>query len=113
MLELLILKALYGWLDYNFNDVLQLLSWYLPQPNYVATNTYQANKVISLLTIGFVKCTHAKKNPSFTALIHSMIWTNALDFVQASVRIMSLTLGINLLAVPPLRGRGEKKLVHI
>jgi hypothetical protein len=30
VLELLILKAKYGWSDYSFNDLLCLLSWLLP-----------------------------------------------------------------------------------
>jgi hypothetical protein len=30
VLELLILKAKYGWSDYSFNDLLHLLSWVLP-----------------------------------------------------------------------------------
>jgi hypothetical protein len=35
VLELLILKAKYGWSDCSFNDLLRLLSWLLPQPNLV------------------------------------------------------------------------------
>ena len=46
VLELLILKAKYGWSDCSFNDLLCLLSWVLPQPNSVPANTYQAKKVI-------------------------------------------------------------------
>jgi hypothetical protein len=53
--ELLILKAKYGWSDCSFNDLLRLLSWLLPQPNSVPANTYQAKKVISLLTMGVEK----------------------------------------------------------
>ena len=48
VLELLILKAKYGWSDYSFNDLLCLMSRLLPQPNTVPANTYQAKKVISL-----------------------------------------------------------------
>ena len=40
VLELFILKAKYDWSDYSFNDLLRLLSWLLPQPNSVPTNTY-------------------------------------------------------------------------
>jgi hypothetical protein len=40
MLELLILKAKYGWSNYSFNDLLDLLSWLLPKPNSVSANTY-------------------------------------------------------------------------
>ena len=61
MLELLILKAKYSWLDYSFNDLLCLLSWVPPQPNSVPANTYQAKKVISPLTMG-VKKIHACSN---------------------------------------------------
>uniref|UniRef100_C6JSD6 Uncharacterized protein n=1 Tax=Sorghum bicolor TaxID=4558 RepID=C6JSD6_SORBI len=45
VLELLILKAKYGWSDSSFNDLLGLVSWVLPQPNLVPTNTYHAKKV--------------------------------------------------------------------
>ncbi|WVZ57997.1 hypothetical protein U9M48_008316 [Paspalum notatum var. saurae] len=52
VLELLILKAKYGWSDSSFNDLLKLLSWLLPKPNFVPANTYQAKKVVSPLTMG-------------------------------------------------------------
>jgi hypothetical protein len=55
VLELLILKAKYGWSDCSFNDLLGLLSWVLPQPNLVPTNTYHAKKVISPLSMGVEK----------------------------------------------------------
>jgi hypothetical protein len=55
VLELLILKAGYGLSDCNFNDLLRLLSWLLPQPNSVPTNTYQAKKVISPLIMSVEK----------------------------------------------------------
>ena len=55
VLELLILKAKYGWSDCSIYDLLRLLSWVLPQPNSVPANTYQAKKVISPLTMGVEK----------------------------------------------------------
>ena len=55
VLELLILKAKYGWSYCSFNVLLRLLSWVLPQPNSVLANTYQAKKVISPLTMGVEK----------------------------------------------------------
>ena len=61
VLELLILKAKYGWSDSNFNDLLKLLSWLLPKPNFAPTNTYEAKKVISPLTMG-VERIHACPN---------------------------------------------------
>jgi hypothetical protein len=61
VLELLILKAKYGWSDYSFNDLLRLLSWLLPQPNSVLENAYQAKKVIIPLTMGTEKI-HACPN---------------------------------------------------
>ena len=61
VLELLILKAKYGWSDHSFNDPLCLLSWLLPQPNSVPANTYQAKKVINPLTMGVEKI-HACPN---------------------------------------------------
>ena len=63
LLELLVLKAKYGWLDYSFNDLLRLLSWLLPQPNIVPSNTYQAKNVISPLTM-WVEKIHACPNNS-------------------------------------------------
>ena len=61
VLELLILKAKYSWSDCSFDDLLHLLSWVLPQQNLVPTNTYQAKKVISPLTMGVEKI-HACPN---------------------------------------------------
>ena len=61
MLELLILKAKYGWSDCSFDDLLCLLAWLLPQPNSVPANTYYAKKVISPLTMGVEKI-HACPN---------------------------------------------------
>jgi hypothetical protein len=61
VLELLILKAKYGWSDCSFNDLLCLLSWLLPQPISVPTNIYQAKKVISPLIMDVEKI-HACPN---------------------------------------------------
>jgi hypothetical protein len=55
VLELLILKAKYGWSDCSFDDLLHLLSSVLPLPNLVPSNTYHAKKVISPLTMGVEK----------------------------------------------------------
>ena len=52
VLDILILKAKYGWSDRSFNDLLTLLVVVLPKPNFVSTNTYQAKKLISPLTMG-------------------------------------------------------------
>jgi hypothetical protein len=65
MLELLILKAKYGWSDCSFNDLLRLLSWLLPQPNSVPANTYHTKKVINPLTMGVEKSMHAPTTVSF------------------------------------------------
>jgi hypothetical protein len=61
VLELLILKAKYGWSDCSFDDLLHLLSSVLPLPNLVPSNTYQVKKVISPLTMGVEKI-HACPN---------------------------------------------------
>ena len=68
VLELLILKAKYGWSDCSFNDLLRLLSWVLPQPNLVSANTYQAKKVISPLTMG------VEKNPCMPQPLYPFSW---------------------------------------
>jgi hypothetical protein len=73
VLELLILKAKYSWSNYSFNDLLRLLSWLLPQPNSVPTNTYQAKKVISPLTMGVKKSMHAPTIVSFFVVTCSKI----------------------------------------
>jgi hypothetical protein len=72
VLELLILKAKYSWPECSFNDLLvDLLSWLLPQPNFVPTNTYEVKKVISPLTIRVEKeSMHARATGSFTVVIH-------------------------------------------
>jgi len=61
VIELLILKAKYGWSDSSFNDLLELLTSLLPKSTFVPTNTYQAKKVISPLTMG-VERIHACPN---------------------------------------------------
>ena len=61
VLDILILKAKYGWSDRSFNDLLTLLAVVLPKPNFVPTNTYQAKKLISPLTMG-VERIHACPN---------------------------------------------------
>ena len=55
------LKAQYGWSDYNFDDLLSLLSRVLPLPNKVPANTYHVKKVINPLTMGVEKI-HACPN---------------------------------------------------
>jgi hypothetical protein len=61
VLDILILKAKYGWSDRSFNDLLTLLVVVLPKPNFVPTNIYQAKKLISALTMG-VERIHACPN---------------------------------------------------
>ena len=61
VLELLILKAKYGWSDSSFNDLMKLLFWLLSKPNFVPENTYQAKKIISPLTMGIERI-HACPN---------------------------------------------------
>jgi hypothetical protein len=51
VLELLILRAKYGWSDYCFNDLLHLLSQLLSQPYFVPTNTYKTKKVIMTIVV--------------------------------------------------------------
>ena len=55
VLELLTLKAKYHCSDCSFNDLLRLMGWLLPNPNSVTTNTYDAKKLISPLTMGVEK----------------------------------------------------------
>jgi len=57
----LILKAKYGWSDSSFNDLMKLLSWLLPKPNFVPENMYQAKKIISPFTMGIERI-HACPN---------------------------------------------------
>jgi hypothetical protein len=71
VLELLILKAKYGWSDYSFNVLLCLLSWLLPQQNSVPANIYKAKKVISALTMEVEKSMHARTTVSITVVILS------------------------------------------
>ena len=52
VLDILILKAKYGWSDRSFNDLLTLLAVVLPKPNFVPTNMYLAKKLISPLMMG-------------------------------------------------------------
>jgi hypothetical protein len=68
VLELLILKAKYGWFDCSFDDLLSLLSRVLPLPNKVPTNTYHAKKVINPLTMG------VEKNPYMPQPLYPFLW---------------------------------------
>ena len=99
VLELLILKAKYGWSDCSFNDLLRLLSWVLPQPNSVLTNTCQAKKVISPLTMGVEKSMHAPTTVSFLRWGH---WINVPGVGPAGTRTMTFTVGTK----PPRGKRG-------
>jgi hypothetical protein len=61
MLELMKLKATSGWSDTNFLALLELLIKILPKPNGLSSSTYQAKKIICLLTLGIEKI-HAYSN---------------------------------------------------
>ena len=61
VIELLVLKAKYGWSDSSFYDLWTLLAWLLPKPNLMPENTYKAKKVIGPLTMG-VERIHACPN---------------------------------------------------
>ena len=75
VLELLILKAKYGWSDCSFDDLLCLMSRLLPRPNTVPANTYQAKKVISPLTLG------VEKNPCMPQPLYPFLaWHIVRDF---------------------------------
>ena len=69
VLDILILKAKYGWSNRSFNDLLTFLAGVLPKPNFVPANTYQAKKLISPLTMG-VERIHAC--PNYCILYHGV-----------------------------------------
>ena len=94
VLELLILKAKYGWSDCSFNDILHLLSWVLPQPNSVLANTYQAKKVISPLTMGVEKIHACPTIVSFFMAKRSSHWINVPDVGPAGTRTMTFMVGM-------------------
>jgi hypothetical protein len=54
-LELLKLKASNGWSDTSFSGLLELLTKVLSRPNGLPSSTYQAKKIICLLTLGIEK----------------------------------------------------------
>ena len=60
-LELMKLKACYGWSDTSFTDLLQLLADVLPKPNGLPTSTYYAKKLLCPFTLGVEKI-HACPN---------------------------------------------------
>jgi hypothetical protein len=96
MLELLILKAKYDWSNCSFNDLLLLLSWMLPQPNSIPTNTYHAKKVISPLTMGLKKSMHVPTTISFLVAKHSSHWINVSGAGSAGTRTITFKVGRNL-----------------
>jgi hypothetical protein len=60
-LELLKLKASSGWSDTSFLTPLELLTKVLSKPNDLSSSTYEAKKIICLLTLGTEKI-HAYPN---------------------------------------------------
>jgi hypothetical protein len=58
VLQLLVLKAQFGWSDASFNEFLRVLGDLLPKGNKVPANTYYAKNLISPLTMS-VKKIHA------------------------------------------------------
>ena len=61
VLELMKLKAIHGWSDASFNELLDLLSDTLPKPNLLPKNTYYAKRLISPMSLGVEKI-HACPN---------------------------------------------------
>jgi hypothetical protein len=61
MLELLKLMASNEWSNISFSTLLELLTKVLPKPNGLHSSTYQAKKIICLLTLGIEKI-HACPN---------------------------------------------------
>jgi hypothetical protein len=55
ILELLKLKAGRRWSDISFSALLELLTKLFPKPNGLPSSTYQAKKIICLLTLGIEK----------------------------------------------------------
>ena len=49
ILQLLIVKAKFGWSDNSFNELLTLLANLLPKTNLLPKNTYEAKKIINPL----------------------------------------------------------------
>jgi hypothetical protein len=72
MLELIKLKATCGWSDTSFSALLKLLSKVLPKPNGLPNSTYQAKKIICLLTLDIEKI-HACLN-------HRILYRNEHEF---------------------------------
>jgi hypothetical protein len=53
LIQLLMLKAKHGWSDSSFSDLLRLLGSLLTKPNFMPKNTYEAEKIISSLSMRF------------------------------------------------------------
>jgi hypothetical protein len=60
-LELMKLKATSGWSNTSFSALLELLTKILSKPNSLPSSTYQAKKIICLLTL-FIEKIHACPN---------------------------------------------------
>jgi hypothetical protein len=61
ILELLKLKAIHGWSDNSFSELLSLLAKLLPKPNTLPASTYRAKKHICQMSLGVDKI-HACPN---------------------------------------------------
>jgi hypothetical protein len=65
-LELMKLKAMSGWSNTSFSALMELLTKVLPKPNGLPSSTYQAKKIICLLTLGIEKFMLAQTIASYT-----------------------------------------------
>jgi hypothetical protein len=63
MLEILKSKTSSGWSDTSFLALLEMLTKVLPKQNGLPSSTYQAKKIICLLTLGI-------KNPYLPEPLH-------------------------------------------
>jgi hypothetical protein len=66
MLELIKLKGSSRWSDTSFLALLKLLTMVLPKSNGLPSSTYQANKIICPLALGFEKYMLAATIASYT-----------------------------------------------
>jgi hypothetical protein len=66
VLELMKLKAISGWSDTSFLALLELLTKVLPKSNGLPISTYQAKKIICLLTLVIKKIMLAQTIASYT-----------------------------------------------
>jgi hypothetical protein len=107
-LQLLMCKALHGWTDTSFNDLLRILGDTYPEGNKVPTNTYQVKKLIRLVAMKLKKF-HACPNHS---ILYRGKYENLQSYPHCGMSRYKKNAGCRTDEEGPLRGPKKKKTAN-